>query len=102
MLKTSLRVPTIENLIFGERAGLIFGPNIQAWLRRYRYRQILFCEPLATYESTMIRQESQEVALSISDQILRRYQDLGYDVVRVPALSVEDRIALIERTIHNE
>jgi predicted ATPase len=92
----------VENLIFGERAGLIFGPNIQAWLRRYRYRRIFFCEPLATYEPTIIRQESQAVALSISGQILKRYQDLGYDIVRVPALSVEDRVAWVERALYNE
>ena len=92
----------VENLIFGERAGLAFGPNTQAWLDRYRYRRVFFCEPLTDYEQTIIRSETQEVALAISDQIAKRYQDLGYDVVRVPALSVEDRIALIEQTIHNE
>ncbi len=92
----------VENLIFGERAGLAFGPNTQAWLRRYRYRRVFFCEPLATYEQTLIRKESQEVALSISAQIAERYQELGYDVVRVPALSVEDRVAWIERAILSE
>ena len=91
----------VENLIFGERAGLAFGTNTQAWLRRYRYRRVFFCEPLATYEQTVIRKEPQEVALSISAQIAQRYQDLGYDIVRVPALSVEDRIAWIERAIHS-
>ena len=86
----------VETVVFGARAGLIFGPNTQAWLRRYRYRQVFFLEPLVDYESTAIRIESQDVALALSKDIYRFYQNLGYDLVRVPALPVAQRLAFIE------
>lgn len=89
----------IENLIFGERAGLEFGPNTDAWLRRQRYQFVFFCEPLLDYERTAVRQESRAVALEISRQIAVRYEEFGYELIRLPAAPVEDRIALIEKTL---
>ncbi len=85
----------VEDLVFSERAGISFGANTSAWLQRKRYQRVFFLEPLDAYEQTASRLETRDVAHAISDQVRQRYQDLGYDLIRVPSASLEQRMASI-------
>ena len=85
----------IENLVFSERAGIAIGPNLKAWLRRKRYKAVFFLDPLAAYEQSAVRLESAQVAQQISEAVRQRYRDYGYQPVRVPAVSVAERVAFI-------
>lgn len=89
----------IENLIYAARAGIAVGPNALEWLRRKRYAQVFFLDPVARYEQTDVRMESPALARHLSDQVRARYQHHGYALTRVPAVSVDRRIAQIEATL---
>lgn len=85
----------IENLVFSERAGIAIGPNLKAWLRRKRYKAVFFLDPLDAYEQSAVRLESAQVAQQISEAVRQRYRDYGYQPIRVPAVSVAERVAFI-------
>ena len=85
----------IENLVFSDRAGMAIGPNLEAWLRGKRYKTVFFLDPLTAYEQSAVRLESEQVALQISEDVRQRYEDYGYSLVSVPAVSVAERVAFI-------
>lgn len=61
---------------------------------RDRYRKIFFLEPLA-FEKDYARTESGDAVIQLNRLILDTYQNLGYEVVRIPAVSVEERVNLV-------
>ena len=85
----------IENLVFSDRAGIAIGANLEAWLRGKRYKVVFFLDPLTSYEQSEVRLESEQVALQISEDVRQRYEDYGYSLVSVPAVSVAERVAFI-------
>ena len=85
----------IEDVVFAARAGLAMGPGVEAWLQRRRYKRVFFLEPLDAYAQTRVRMESQDVAAQISAEVLECYQAYGYEPVKVPAGSVEERLAFV-------
>jgi predicted ATPase len=85
----------VEDLVFGERAGISLGPNTMRWLQRKRYGRVFFLEPLEAYEQTASRLETRDVAAAISCEVRQRYQTLGYDLITVPSGSLEQRMATI-------
>ena len=84
----------IETVVFAERAGISLGPGLEAWLRARRYRVVFLLEPLA-FESTAVRLESAGIAASIAQGVEACYERYGYEVVRVPPVSLEQRLALV-------
>ena len=89
----------LETLVFGARAGLAVGPNIEAWLRRKRYKVVFFLDPLEGYEQSAVRMESHGLALRISEQVAAAYERYGYAPVVVPALPVAERVAFIQSRV---
>jgi predicted ATPase len=85
----------IETVVFAARAGIDLGPGLQAWLARRRYHRVFFLEPLAGYEQSAVRMESRALAMHISDEVQAGYRAQGYELIRVPAASVVDRLAFI-------
>ena len=85
----------IEDVVFGARAGIRVGPNIDAWLRRKRYKKVFFLEPLEQYEQSQVRMESHAVSMQISDAVRACYREYGYVLVSVPPAPVSERLALI-------
>merc|ERR1719464_890089 len=82
----------VETAVFSRRAGIALGPRAEAWLRARRYMAVFFLSPLPTYEGqTAVRQETQDVAAQISEEISSLYHQLGYELVLVPPLPLEDR-----------
>lgn len=63
--------------------------------RKVRYDGVFLLDMLPTYETDSARKEDPETAKKIHSLINESYSDLGYDVVSVPPLSVEERIELI-------
>lgn len=85
----------IEDLVFGDRAGLSIGPNLEAWIRYKRYKKVFFLAPLDLYEQTDVRMESQQTALEISAEVQARYRHYGYDPITVSSAPIEQRIQFI-------
>ena len=86
-----------ETAVFSRRAGIALGPKVEAWLRHptRRYRAVFFLAPLEAYEETDVRLEDSEAAASIGADIQAEYARLGYDVVVVPPLPVDERCEFI-------
>ena len=87
----------IETLVFSHRAGLQEGPNLTRWLQTHRYGRVFFLQALENYVTSDVRIETDVIAEHISREILALYQSFNYDVLLVPAGSVEERLAFIER-----
>ncbi len=89
----------VEDLPYTERAGIEVGPNLLSWLRRRRYARVFFLEPVTDYEATDVRMESAELARRLSEAVRQAYVDLGYEVVDVPAGSVDERLGFVRERI---
>jgi len=60
----------------------------------HRYKRVFFCEPLP-FVSDHIRTENAETALHLSELIYDAYCHLGYELIPLPDVSVEERLAII-------
>jgi len=87
----------IETLVFGTRAGLEVGPNLDGWLRNKRYEAVFFLDPLDDYEQSEVRMESADLAMQISSQVRQAYEAYGYQLIAVPAGSVAERVSFVTR-----
>ncbi|MFA0628478.1 AAA family ATPase [Vibrio sp. 10N.222.49.A3] len=62
------------------------------------HSQVLFCRPEASiYVQDDVRPYPFEEALDIHHALVRVYQELGYEVVEVPFISVDERLQFVER-----
>ncbi|MEK6950504.1 MAG: ATP-binding protein [Nanoarchaeota archaeon] len=89
------------NLPYYEDAGLPPSDVRQAD-DLYRYRNVFFLEQLAVQVPDAVRRETREEAFQKGQRILREYQRLGYDVVTVPVMTVEERVKLIMKQIQSQ
>jgi len=62
--------------------------------KKKRYEKIFFLEPLI-FEKDYARIEDKETTRKLSDLIKRVYLDLGYEVITVPVMSVEQRAKFV-------
>jgi len=92
----------LETLVFGARAGLEPGPNLDTWLRNKRYRAVFFLDPLEDYEQSAVRMESAGLATQISGQVRAAYERYGYQPIAVPSGSVAERVAFVLRNIRSD
>ena len=90
----------IEDVVFGQRAGIRLGAHTQTWLQQKRYRTVFFLEPLKNYEEGGIRIETQDVASQISGEVYAQYLAFGYTPILVPAGTVEERVSRIQSEIN--
>lgn len=61
------------------------------------HSQVLFCRPEASiYVQDEVRPYPFEEALEIHHALVRVYQELGYEVVEVPFMSVAERVQFVE------
>ncbi|CDT95075.1 conserved hypothetical protein [Vibrio coralliirubri] len=62
------------------------------------HSQALFCRPEASiYVQDEVRPYPFEGALEIHHALIRVYEELGYEVVEVPFMPVEERVRFVER-----
>lgn len=69
--------------------------DIEDAARRSRYDGVFLLDMLPSYERDSTRTETPEDAARVHRFIEESYAGLGYDVVRVPAMTVEERIEFI-------
>ncbi|MFM2606238.1 AAA family ATPase [Vibrio chagasii] len=64
------------------------------------HSQVLFCRPEASiYVQDEVRPYPFEGALEIHDSLVSIYQNLGYEVVEVPFMSIEERVQFIQHKL---
>ena len=64
-------------------------------ISRGRYRKVFFLDPLPFYENDYTRPEDSDLAARLSNLLLNVYNDLDYTIVKVPPVSVEERVKLV-------
>lgn len=71
---------------------------LQKTLKICRYKKVFLME-LIKYETDYARTESQEEAMLLDTLLEKSYTDLGIKVIRVPKMSVEERVAFIKNNL---
>ena len=61
---------------------------------RFRYAGVFLFDRLPLQEDG-VRVEDEQAAAFLDKQLELDYRNLGYDVTRVPAMSVQDRVAIL-------
>ena len=78
------------------QANLEIDANYQEASQGY-HPQVLFCRPEASiYVQDEVRPYPFEEALDIHQVLVSVYQELGYEVVEVPFMSVAERVQYVE------
>ena len=103
MLEVELGLPT-NNVRFFDRAFpdalafcRVYGLNPNEFLTecfRHRYASVFVLDPLPI-QPDGFRPEDEAVAAFLDEWIVRDYSSLGYQVVRVPVLAPEERLAFV-------
>ena len=61
-----------------------------------RYQVVFFLLPIEEYNSSMVRMESSNEAMLISQEVQEAYKNYGYDLTVVPPMPLEDRCKFVE------
>ncbi len=67
----------------------------------WRYKNIFFFERI-TFEKDTVRSEDDEIAAALDGLLKKGYQMLGYEIISVPLMTVEDRVDFILTQISHE
>ncbi len=59
-----------------------------------RYKKVFFLEPLK-YKKDYARLEDEKTVKKLSKMILENYQNFGYEIVKIPAIPLEQRVELV-------
>lgn len=86
-----------DSIAYYQIAGLNPASVIKEAGKR-RYRGIFFLEQLP-YKKDYARVEEKKTVRQLNKLLLKAYQDLKYEVVRVPVKSIEERINFILRKL---
>lgn len=70
-------------------------PNLRKYITKAKYTKVFFLEHLPFYHKDDQRYEDEKTSKDIHNEIYNVYTELGFDVVRVPAVSVKERVKLI-------
>lgn len=106
-LETERRLPPAESMILdGALPGSlawyrVFGMDPNDILERcfdHRYASVFVLDPLALHTDGIRFDEAAHAAF-IDDWTYRDFRALGYDVVRVPVMSPEDRLEFLVKSI---
>lgn len=65
--------------------------------RRYAY--VFYCEGLPVIQDS-IRLEDDNIAKEIGELIINAYESLGYSLIHLPAVSLEERLRLVLNYLH--
>jgi len=64
-----------------------------------QYSTIFLLDPLPTYVQTEVRTEDEATARIVHGLIEQAYKDFGYEIIHVPAISIEERVEIILRSV---
>lgn len=79
-----------DSIAYYSNSGLTIDYVVRASNKR-KYKKVFLLEQLTEYENDGLRTEDKEEGLKLSNLLFEAYTKLGYDVVRVPEMSVEER-----------
>jgi predicted ATPase len=67
----------------------------------WRYKNVFFFERI-TFEKDAVRSEDDRIATALDSLLKKSYQMLGYEIISVPLMTVEERIDFILTRISHE
>jgi len=88
-----------DSLAYYKLRNLKFPKEYFDYVRKFRYLGIFLLEPLRFYKTDKLRTETREEQIEIHNEIGRAYENLGYDLIRVPLISVRKRVEFIIGTL---
>ncbi len=74
--------------------------KIIEFAKKHRYTQVFLMDLLKEYTTDVVRKETPEQQREIQELIKQTYEELGYDLVKVPLMSVIERVEFIKKTIN--
>lgn len=91
----------IDSIAYLELAGIDPDKEFIEAAEKYRYNPEIIFLPFwkEIYKNDDERKETPERAVQIEDALKQVYSDLGYRIIQLPKVSVEDRASIIERII---
>jgi predicted ATPase len=82
-----------DSITFGRAAG-VDTSEVFAASQKFRYKHVFFFDRLPM-QNDGIRFEDDRTAAHLDHQLQLDYRSLGYDLIRVPLMTVEERVAFI-------
>ena len=64
-----------------------------------RYAHVFYCEGLPVIQDS-IRLEDDDIAKKIGELIITAYESLGYSLIHLPAVSLQERLQLVMNYLH--
>lgn len=86
-----------DTIAYYKLNGLNFPGIKKDYVKNFRYAGVFILEPLKFYKTDGLRTETKEEQTKIHEEIEKSYGDLGYDLIKIPQMPIEGRIALILR-----
>jgi len=83
-----------DSTAYMKLCGIKEDKNLNKALKNCYYKKIFLLE-LIKYEVDYARTESQEEAMLIENLLEKSYRDLNIEIIRVPKMSVEERVKFI-------
>lgn len=78
-----------------------FKHGIYSGAEIYKFKYIFILDELEKHEEDGIRIENKKECLEISKRMEKAYENLGYSVIRIPAMPLDNRAAFIFNHINN-
>lgn len=92
----------VDPLAFAEVSNIIIRSDIYNLIEQASYTRVFYLERLPFYHQDKERKEDLDLAKKIHEQLYTIYDRLGFDIVTVPAVSIEERVELILRETQAE
>ena len=86
------------NIAFHRTEGLGLVPGLAMAARRSRYEAVFILDPVG-WENDEQRVEDAEYQAAVHQHMFDVYRELGYDPIRLPPLSPEDRYHAVRRAL---
>lgn len=92
----------VDGLAYSKIWGNPEVDGLRDLIKNSNYKKVFFLERLDFYEQDEQRQESEEVNIKVHEELRNVYTELGFDVVCVPALPIDERVEFIIENIKDE
>ncbi len=91
----------VDGIAYSKMWGNKEYEGVRDRIKEANYTQVFFLENLGFYEQDDQRKESEEFNQKLHEELYNTYIELGFDVVRVPALPIDERVYFIVKEIGN-
>ena len=85
----------VDNLAYAELTSFDLLGQLKPLIKDAGYTRVFFLERLPFYENSAVRKETEGKGRIIHEKIYEIYDKLGFDIVKVPSVSKEERLAFI-------